>query len=57
MVTGYTNGCPGYLPAKDEYKFGGYEVLDAHRYYGMPAPFAAGSAEQLVQAAVDLVSK
>jgi hypothetical protein len=57
MVTGYTNGCPGYLPAKDEYKFGGYEVLDAHRYYGMPAPFAAGSAEQLVQAAVDLVPK
>jgi hypothetical protein len=56
MVTGYTNGCPGYLPAKDEYKFGGYEVLDAHRYYGMPAPFAAGSAEKLVRAAVDLVS-
>lgn len=56
MVTGYTNGCPGYLPAKDEYRFGGYEVLDAHRYYGMPAPFAAGSAEELVRAAVKLAS-
>lgn len=56
MVTGYTNGCPGYLPPRDEYKFGGYEVVDAHRYYGMPAPFAAGSAEKLVQAAVDLAS-
>jgi hypothetical protein len=52
MVTGYTNGCPGYLPPCDEYKFGGYEVVDAHRYYGMPAPFAAGSAEKLAHAIV-----
>lgn len=56
MVTGYTNGCPGYLPPQDEYEFGGYEVIDAHRYYGMPAPFARGSAEELVRAAFDLAS-
>lgn len=56
MVTGYTNGCPGYLPPQDEYEFGGYEVIDAHRYYGMPAPFARGSAEELARAAVDLAS-
>ncbi len=56
MVTGYTNGCPGYLPPQDEYEFGGYEVIDAHRYYGMPAPFARGSAEELVRAAVRLAS-
>lgn len=55
FVTGYTNGCPGYFPGADEYGFGGYEVDDAHRYYGMPAPFAPGSAEALIQAALELV--
>lgn len=55
FVTGYTNGCPGYFPAADEYDFGGYEVEDAHRYYGMPAPFAPGSAEALIQTALELV--
>jgi len=54
LVTGYTNGCPGYLPDEAAYSLGGYEVLDAHRYYGLPAPFARGSIEQLQAAAVDL---
>ncbi|MCZ9882790.1 neutral/alkaline non-lysosomal ceramidase N-terminal domain-containing protein [Arthrobacter sp. B2a2-09] len=57
LVTGYTNGCPGYFPTADEYGFGGYEVEDAHRYYGMPAPFAPGSAETLVQAALELMGE
>ncbi|MGO4582899.1 neutral/alkaline non-lysosomal ceramidase N-terminal domain-containing protein [Arthrobacter sp. 2RAF6] len=57
VVTGYTNGCPGYFPTADEYGFGGYEVEDAHRYYGMPAPFAPGSAEALIQAALELVGE
>jgi hypothetical protein len=55
MVLAYADGCPGYLPPKDEYAFAGYEVDDAHRYYGMPAPFAPGSAEQLADAAAHLV--
>lgn len=54
LVTGYTNGCPGYLPERAAYDHGGYEVVDAHRYYGMPAPFARGSAELLQQRAVEL---
>lgn len=57
FVTGYTNGCPGYFPSADEYDFGGYEVEDAHRYYGMPAPFAPGSAEALVRAALELAGE
>ncbi|GAA5198660.1 hypothetical protein GCM10023346_36420 [Arthrobacter gyeryongensis] len=57
FVTGYTNGCPGYFPSADEYDFGGYEVEDAHRYYGMPAPFAPGSAEALIQAALELAGE
>ncbi len=55
MVTGYTNGCPGYFPTASEYHSGGYEVVDAHRYYGMPAPFKQGSAERLVDVAARLM--
>jgi hypothetical protein len=50
MVAGYTNGCPGYLPTESEYPLGGYEVSDAHRYYGAAGPFRPGSAEDLVAA-------
>lgn len=52
VVVGYSNGCPGYFPTAVEYSYGGYEVLDAHRYYGMPAPFKRGSAEKLAETAI-----
>ena len=54
LVLGYTDGCPGYFPTRQDYASGGYEVREAHRYYGMPAPFRAGSAEQLVETALRL---
>jgi hypothetical protein len=34
FVLGYTNGCIGYLPTARAYEEGGYEVVDAVRYYG-----------------------
>lgn len=57
LVLGYCDGVSGYLPTKDEYVFGGYEVDDAHRYYGMPGPFAPGSAERLADAALALAPR
>lgn len=54
-ILGYSDGCPGYFPSCDEYSLGGYEIEEAHRYYGMPGPFAQGSLEQLIQTAVQLV--
>jgi hypothetical protein len=54
MVVGYTDGCPGYLPTASEYAFGGYEVEEAHRYYGMRGPFASDSADRLIEAATAL---
>ncbi|MDQ1583116.1 MAG: hypothetical protein QOF36_1170 [Microbacteriaceae bacterium] len=54
IVAGYSNGCPGYFPSAAEYDRGGYEVVDAHRYYGMPAPFKRGSMERLVHTAIML---
>ncbi len=56
MTFGFADGCPGYVPPAGEYRHGGYEVEEAHRYYGMPAAFAPGAAEALVQAACSLVA-
>lgn len=53
-VLGYSDGCPGYFPASSEYALGGYEVDQAHHYYGMPGPFARGSLERLTHTAVEL---
>jgi len=54
FVNGFADGVPGYIPPETEYPFGGYEVLEAHRYYGLPAAFAPGAAERLEAAALEL---
>lgn len=54
ITVAYTGDCPGYFPSAPEYALEGYEVQDAHRYYGMSAPFARGSMEALVDAAWEL---
>lgn len=54
LVLGYADGCPGYFPTAQEYRHGGYEVEDAHRYYGMPGPFAEGVAEMLIDRATEV---
>jgi neutral ceramidase len=57
LVIGYADGSPGYLPPAEEFPYGGYEIDEAHRYYGMPAPFAPGAAESLTQLAADLAGQ
>lgn len=52
FVISLANGNPGYIPARADYPAGGYEVTEAHRYYGLPAAFAPGSAERLTEAVV-----
>lgn len=52
FVVSYADGFPGYLPPRDEYHYGGYEVEEAHRFLGLPGAFAPGCAEALVKAAV-----
>lgn len=51
LVVGYAEDNPGYIPPASEFAHGGYEVDEAHRYYGLPASFAPGAAETLVGAA------
>lgn len=52
FVICYAGDNPGYIPPASEYAHGGYEIDEAHRYYGMPATFAKGSAEALSDAAL-----
>ena len=56
FVISYADAVPGYIPPASEFRFGGYEVDEAHRYIGMPATFAPGSAETLADAARDLLA-
>lgn len=50
FVLGYADDNPGYIPPDGEYAFGGYEVMEAHRFYGLPAGLAPRSAERLATA-------
>jgi hypothetical protein len=53
FVLSLSDGVPGYIPPREDYPAGGYEVAEAHRYYGLPAAFAPGSAEALAQTAIE----
>lgn len=57
FVVGFAEDNPGYIPPESEYAHGGYEVNEAHRYYGQPMGFAPGSAEALAQCAAALVKR
>jgi hypothetical protein len=56
FVISLADGVPGYIPPRDAYPAGGYEVLEAHRYYGLPAAFAPGNAELLLEQAITAAS-
>jgi hypothetical protein len=52
LISGYTNGDVGYLPPRQEYARGGYEIAEAYRYYGYPAALAPEAGEMIVEAAI-----
>jgi hypothetical protein len=56
LVLGYANGVPGYLPyPPDEYALGGYEVEEAHYFYGQDQCFDPDCGPRLVESAVALL--
>lgn len=57
FIIGFAEDNPGYIPPASEFQHGGYEVDEAHRYYGMPMTFAPGSAEALARCAIGLARK
>lgn len=50
FIVGYADDNPGYIPPEGEFAFGGYEVTEAYRFYGLPAGLAPRSAERLATA-------
>ncbi|MBD9449720.1 alkaline ceramidase [Rhizobium sp. RHZ01] len=56
FVIGFADDNPGYIPPASEFRFGGYEVDEAHRYYGLPMSFAPGAAEALAGCAIALAT-
>lgn len=57
IVIAYADECLGYIPPASEYAHGGYEVSEAHRYYGARAAYAPGCAERLADAACGLAER
>lgn len=55
VIAAYSNGNMGYLPTREAYPLGGYEVNDAHRYYGYPDCVAPEAGELCVETAVELL--
>jgi hypothetical protein len=56
FVLAYAHATPGYIPPASDFALGGSEVAEAHRFIGMPGPFAPGSAEALAGAAQALIA-
>jgi hypothetical protein len=54
MISGFTNGNVGYIPARRAYPKGGYEIDSAYRYYGYPTAIAPEGGEQIVAVAVKM---
>ena len=57
MVAAYSNGNMGYLPTRDAYPYGGYEVDDAWRYYGYPECVVPEAGELCVETALELLDE
>lgn len=57
MISGFTNGNVGYIPARRAYPKGGYEIDSAYRYYGYPAAIAPEGGEEIVASAVEIGGK
>jgi len=53
FLLAYADDNPGYIPPRDAYAQGGYEVEEAHRFYGLAATMAPGTAERLAAAGCD----
>ncbi|MCY3957914.1 MAG: hypothetical protein OXG65_06440 [Chloroflexi bacterium] len=56
MVAGWSNGLVGYTPTRRATASGGYEVDDAHRWYGHHAPWHPVSGDNLRAAALNSIS-
>ena len=56
LLAGYANGCLGYLPGRDDYALGGYEVEEACKWYKHLTGFAPGAADMVVEETVRILA-
>ena len=57
ITVAYSNGLIAYVPSKETYDLGGYEVDGSHFYFLRPAPFAKEIEDLIVAKTVDIVQK
>ena len=50
FILAYADDNPGYIPPESDYLRGGYEIDEAHRFYGLGATIAPKTAEHLAEA-------
>ena len=55
VAAAYSNGLIGYIPSKNAYPLGGYEVDGSHHYFRLPAPFTDDVEDRLVEATLGVV--
>ena len=55
VAAAYSNGLIGYIPSKNAWPLGGYEVNGSHYYFRLPAPFTDDVEDRLVEAALRVV--
>ena len=49
FILAYADDNPGYIPPESDYLRGGYEIDEAHRFYGLGATVAPRTAEHLAR--------
>lgn len=57
ITVAYSNGLIAYVPSKETYDLGGYEVDGSHFYFLRPAPFSKKIEDLIVAKTVDIVKK
>ena len=57
ITAAYSNGLIAYVPSKETYDLGGYEVDGSHFYFLRPAPFAKEIEDLIVARTVEMVRR
>ena len=57
LVLGYTNNDIGYIPTRQAYALGGYEIDDAYKFYGYPAVLAPEAGELVLRTAARMLNR